>query len=171
MLTILAGDVSLIDSASFWVAISFFGFVALLVYYKVPALLGGMLDARADAIRKELDEARRLREEAQALLADYQKKRESAEEEAKAIVDQARREADLLTAETRKNLAETVERRTKIAQEKIARAEAQALAEVRSVAVDTAVAAAQRLLQGQVSSTSGGGLVDQSIQELKGKLN
>ncbi len=170
MLTILAGGPALANPA-FWVAVSFFGFLGLVLYYKVPALVGTMLDDRADRIRAELDEARRLREEAQALLADYQKKREAAEEEAKAIVEQARREADSLAAETRKGLIETLERRSKLAEDKIARAEAQALAEVRSIAVDTAIAAAERILQGQVAPASGAVLVDQSIRDLKGKLN
>lgn len=171
MLTMLAAGKPALENPSFWVAVAFFGFLGLILYYKVPAMVGKMLDDRADRIRAELDEARRLREEAQALLADYQKKREAAEEEAKAIVEQARREADALAAETRKGLAETLERRTRLAQDKIARAEAQALAEVRSVAVDTAVAAAERILQGQVSPAAGAGLVDQSIRDLKSKLN
>lgn len=172
MLTILAGaSDSLLSKPEFWVGVSFFGFVGLLIFYKVPAMIGKVLDDRADRIRQELDEARRLREEAQALLADYQKKREAAEEEAKAIVEQARREADALATETRKGLIESMERRSKLAEEKIARAEAQALAEVRSVAVDTAIAAAERVLSARVSAQSGGGLVDQSIRNLKGKLN
>lgn len=172
MLTILAGATdSILAKPEFWVGVSFFGFVGLLIYYGVPAIIGKALDDRAERIRQELDEARRLREEAQALLADYQKKREAAEEEAKAIVEQARREADSLTAETRKSLLETLERRSKLAEEKIARAEAQALSEVRSVAVDTAVAAAERVLAGKVSAQSGATLVDQSIRSLKGRLN
>lgn len=171
MLTILAGGGSITENPSFWVAVSFFGFVGLLIYYKVPDMLGKALDERADAIRAELDEARRLREEAQSLLADYQKKRGAAEEEAKAIVEQAKREADALANETRKNMLETLERRSRIAEEKIARAEAQALAEVRSAAVDTAIAAAEQLLKGKVTPASGAELVDRSIRDLKGKLN
>jgi F-type H+-transporting ATPase subunit b len=172
MLTILAGGSGgLLMKAEFWVGVSFFGFVGLLLWYNVPALIGKALDERADRIRQELDEARRLREEAQELLADYQRKREAAEEEAKAIVEQARREADALTSETRKGLIESLERRSKIAEEKIARAEAQALAEVRSVAVDTAVAAAERVLASKVSAQAGAPLVDQSIRGLRGKLN
>lgn len=170
MLTILAGGPVLANPA-FWVGVSFFGFVGLLIYYKVPAMVGRSLDERAERIRGELDEARRLREEAQALLADYQRKREAAEEEAKAIVDQARREANALAMETRKGLLESLERRSKLAEEKIARAEAQAIAEVRSVAVDTAIAAAERMLQGKITGASGAELVDQSIRGLKGKLN
>ena len=172
MLTMLAGEAgSVMAKPEFWVAVSFFGFVGLLLYYNVPDLVGKALDDRADRITQELDEARRLREEAQALLGDYQKKREAAEEEARAIVEQARREADALATETRKNLIESLERRSKLAEEKIARAEAQAVAEVRSIAVDTAIAASERILAGKVSAQSGAGLVDQAIRGLKGKLN
>ena len=120
----------------FWVMIAFFCFIGLLMYMKVPGQITKALDDRADAIRKELDEARRLREEAQQLLADYQKKAREAEAEAKAIIDQARVEAEGLARETRKTLAENLERRTKQAEEKIARAEAQAVGEVRAAAVE-----------------------------------
>lgn len=172
MLTMLAGDAgSVMAKPEFWVAVSFFGFVGLLLYYNVPDLIGKALDDRANRIKQELDEARRLREEAQALLADYQKKREAAEEEARAIVEQARREADALAIETRKSLIESLDRRSKLAEEKIARAEAQAVAEVRSIAVDTAVAAAERVLAGTMSAQAGAGLIDQAIRNLKGKLN
>ena len=120
----------------FWVMVAFFCFMGLLVYMKVPALLTKGLDDRAEAIRKELDEARRLREEAQQLLADYQKKAREAESEAKAMIDQARIEAEALAQESRRALTESLERRTKQAEDKIARAEAQALGEVRAAAVD-----------------------------------
>lgn len=155
----------------FWVMIAFILFCALLAYYKVPGLIGRALDARADAIRKELDEARRLREEAQELLADYQKKSREAEEEAKSIIEQAKREAEALAAETRKGLKDSLERRTKMAEEKIARAEAQAVGEVRSSAVDVAMAAAEQILKGRVSGATGATLIEESIRDLKGKLN
>ena len=171
MLTMLAGAPFVTQTPEFWVAVAFFGFVGLLIYYKVPALVGKMLDDRAAGIARDLDEARRLREEAEALLAEYKGKTRAAEDEARSIVDQARREADALTAETRKSLAEMLERRTKLAEDKIARAEAQAIADVRAAAVDTAIAAAQRILQGKVSVDAGAQLIDQSIRDLKSKLN
>mgnify|MGYP001353021580 CR=1 FL=1 len=171
MLVMLAGGGSLLQTPEFWVAAAFAGFMALLVYYGVPKLVTGMLDERAEAIRKELDEARRLRDEAQALLADYQRKGQQAEQEAKAIVEQARVEAEGLAAETRKNLKEMLERRTKLAEDKIARAQAQAVSEVRSASVDAAVAAAAELIKGKVSGAAGAALVDQSIKDLKGRLN
>lgn len=156
---------------TFWVSISFLLFLALLAYYGVPAMIGKALDARADAIRNELDEARSLREQAQALLADYQKKAKEAESEAALIIDQAKREAETLAAESRKALAETIERRSKIAEDKIARAEAQALSEVRATAVNTAMSVAETLIGGRVGGAAGSSLIDASIKDLKGKLN
>ncbi len=170
MLVMLATG-SIFGTPEFWVAVAFVGFIALLVYYKVPGMITKALDERADAIRTELDEARRLREEAQQLLADYQRKSREAEQEAASIVAQAKREAEALATETRKGLAETLERRTKLAEEKIARAEAQALGEVRSAAVDSAISAAERILKGKVTADVDARLVDQSIGDLKGKLN
>jgi F-type H+-transporting ATPase subunit b len=157
--------------AEFWVAVAFFVFLVILVYYKVPGMIAKALDERADAIRRELDEARRLREEAQKLLADYQAKHRNVAAEADAIVDLARREAEALAHETRASLKDTLERRTKLAEEKIARAEAQALDEVRASAIDAAVAAAERLLREKASGSAGAQLVDQSIRDLKGRMN
>ena len=171
MLTMLAADSSTLLTEEFWVAIAFFGFVGLLLYYKVPALIGEALDNRAIAIRNKLDEARRLRDDAQALVADYQRKRDAAEDEAKSIIEQARLEAEALAAETRRNFQEMLERRTKLAEDKIARAEAQAIAEVRSIVVDTAIGEAERSLRDKVMSPAGGQRVDRDIRDLKRKLN
>lgn len=159
------------ENPLFWVMIAFIAFVALLVYYRVPAALAKALDDRAEGIRKELDEARKLREEAQALLSDYQRKAKEAEREAQSIIEQAKLEAEALAADSRKALTESLERRSKIAEEKIARAEAQALGEVRSVAVETALAAAHEILKTRASGATGEALVSQSINDLRGKLN
>lgn len=156
---------------TFWVGIAFIVFIGILVYQGVPAMLNKALDARADAIRTELDEARRLREEARSILADYQRKHREAEDEAKAIVAQARREAEVLAEETRKGLQETLERRTKLAEDKIGRAEAQAVSEVRAAAVDMAVSAAEKILREKTSGAAGVSLTDQSIRDLKGRIN
>ncbi|MEZ5898322.1 MAG: F0F1 ATP synthase subunit B [Hyphomicrobiaceae bacterium] len=155
----------------FWVLVSFVGFVALLVYYKVPEIIGTALDSRATAIQTELDEARRLREEAQALLNDYKTKAREAENEAKSIIEQAKREAEALASESNKALTESLERRSKMAEEKIARAEAQALSEVRSAAVDAALSAAEKIIAGKVTGATSSGLIDDAIKDLKGKLN
>jgi len=158
-------------AAEFWVLIAFLLFMAILVWKGVPGLIGKALDQRAATIRNELDEARRLREEAQQLLADYQRKTREAEDDAKSIVEAAKREAESLAAETRKAMAEQVERRTKAAEEKIARAETQALADVRAAAVDLAVKASEGLLKTKLSGEAGSTLVDSAIRDLKGKLN
>jgi len=159
------------STAEFWVLISFLLFFAVLFYKGVPKLITGALDDRADKIRTELDDARRLREEAQQLLADYQRKAREADEEAKTIIDQAKREAHALAEETRKATTESLERRTKLAEEKIARAETQAVADVRRTAVDAAVTAAETILKGKVASGSGNKLIDDALRDLKGKLN
>lgn len=157
--------------AKFWVMIAFLLFMAMLVYYRVPGLIGKLLDDRAEGIRKELDEARRLREEAQQLLADYQRKAREVDEEAKSIILQAKREAESMAAETRKSLADSLERRTRLAEEKIARAEAQAQAEVKSAAVDAALAAAEKILRTKAGGDKAASLIEDSIRELKTQLN
>lgn len=159
-----------LQSPTFWVGVSFVLFIAMLFYYKVPDLIGQTLDARAARIKLELDEARRLRDDAQALLADYKRKAGEAEREAQTIVEQARREAESLAVQTGKALEESLTRRTRLAEEKIARAEAQAIAEVRSAAISAAVGAAEKILTGksaQLSTT----LIDESIRDLGSKLN
>jgi F-type H+-transporting ATPase subunit b len=161
----------MLRSAEFWVAVAFVVFLGVLAYYQVPALIAKALDDRAAAIRKELDEARRLRDEAQDILNDYQKKHRNAGQEADAIIEQARHEAEAYAHETRAALTETLERRTRQAEEKIARAEAQAVDEVRAAAVDAALAAAERILREQASGTTGAALIDDSIRGLKGRLN
>ena len=158
-------------SPDFWVAVSFLIFIGILVKMGVPSLITRALDDRADAVRKELDQARRLREEAQDLLADYQRKQRAADEEAKAIIEQARREAETMKAESAKSLKEQLERRTRLAEEKIARAEAQAVSEVRAAAVDVAMSAAESLIGDKLKGDGGADLLNRSIRDLKGKLN
>ncbi len=167
----LAGGLLDPGAAEFWVLVSFVLFMLMLGWYKVPAMIGKALDDRSVAIRTELDEARRLREEAQELLADYQKKTRDAGAEAKQIVDDARREAEAIGAEARKSLKDNLERRTRLAEEKITRAEAQAIAEVRAAAIDKAMAAAETVLKTRVTGDAGSSLIDQGIRDLKSKLN
>ena len=155
----------------FWVMIAFIGFVALLIYYGVPGIVGKALDDRATAIRADLDEARRLRDEAHALLADYQRRSREAEDETKTILEQAKREGEALAAETRKNLQESVERRTKLAEEKIERAEAQALSDVCTAAVESAIAVAEKILKSRVPGATADTLIENGIRDLDGKLN
>jgi len=160
-----------LSTPEFWVAVSFVGFVLLIMYFKVPGKMGALLDDRADKIRNELDEARRLREEAQAMLAEFERKQRDAQKEAESIITLAKQEAEALAKETREKLKESLERRGKIAEEKIARAEEQALSEVRSVAVNVAIAAAEQIIESKMTPAASKKLVDQSIKDLKTKLN
>ncbi len=157
--------------AETWVAVAFLLFIGLAVYLKVPAMVAKMLDERADKIGRELAEAKKLREEAQALLAEYQMKRIEAEKDAANIVAQAKVEAESYSVETRKKLAETIERRTKQAAQKIAQAEAAAIKEVRTTATEAAIAAASRLVGEAVQGPKGAKLVDESIAAVKSRLN
>lgn len=171
MITLAVAGEPLWMNPTFWVGVAFVILMGLMVRAKVPSLITKSLDDRALAIKSELDEARRLREDAEKLLSDYQKKYTDAEKEAQAIVENARREAEALASETRKSLKEGLERRAKMAEDKIARAEAQAVSEVRGAAVDLAVAASQRMLGEKMAGGGGSGMIDQSIRELKGRLN
>jgi F-type H+-transporting ATPase subunit b len=155
----------------FWVAVSFFLFVGFVLYLGVHKKIAAALDARSAMIAKELDEARRLRDEAEQVLADYKRKQGEVVTETKNIVDLAVREAEALAAETRKSVKEHFDRRIKLAEDKIARAEQDAVREVRTVAVDAAVAAAQSLIAKNLTADRAGQLVSESIDTLKSKLN
>lgn len=161
----------LMKDPTFWVTLALFVFLGLLAYKGVPGMITAALDKRADTIRAELDEARRLREEAQAILADYQRKAKGAEQEAEEIVRLAKQEAQALAAETREKLEESLQRRTRLAEEKIARAEEQAMNEVRTAAIDVAIAAAEQIIDKKMTPAASAKLVDESIKGLKGKLN
>ena len=155
----------------FWVAVSFFIFIGVLVYFGVHMKVASALDARALLIRKELEEARRLREEAEKVLADYQRKLGDVVTEVDNITALATTEAKTLAAETRQSLKEYFDRRIKLAEEKIARAEMEAVREFRSVAVDAAIAAAQNLIAAKLTPDRAKKLVSASIKALKSKLN
>lgn len=160
-----------LNHAETWIAVAFVLLIALFIYMGVPKKAAELLDERAARIAKELSAAQKLREEAQALLAEYAAKRQEAETEAKNIVEQARRDAEAYGEEARRKLHETIERRTATAQQKIAQAEAQAVKEVRAAVTDLAVSAAERLIKDELKGTAGAKLVDQSIADLKDRLN
>lgn len=155
----------------FWVAVSFFIFLGLVLYLGVHKKVAAALDARAAAIAKELAEAKRLREEAEKVLADYKRKEGDAAKEAQAIVSLATKEAEILAEETRRSMKEHFERRMKLAEDKIARAEAEALREVRNAAADAAVIAAQSLIAKSLTPETADKLVKQGIEALKSRLN
>src|SRR5436190_18063285 len=156
--------------AETWVAIAFVIFLVVLGYLKVHKMLVKGIDDRRDRIKAELDEARRLKEEAQALLAGYQRKQHEVEHEAQAIIAGARAEADRLAREAVARMEEFVARRTKMAEDKIAQAEAQALADVRSSAAEAAVAAAESILARTVTGPIADKLVTEGVDELKSRL-
>ena len=157
--------------ASVWVLVGLAIFAAICIYIKVPGMITKALDERASRIRGELDEAHRLREEAQALLADYQKKRKEAEQEAAEIVEAAKREAAALAEEAHKRTEDYVARRAAVAEQKIGQAEREAIAEVRSSAVDLAVEAARKVLGDTVDGKVGADMFKSSLAEVKAKLN
>ena len=155
----------------FWVAVSFFIFMGVLVYFGVHMKVVSALDARALLISQELEEARRLREEAEKVLADYRRKLGDVVMEVDNITALATTEAKTLAAETRQSLKEHFDRRIKLAEEKIARAEMEAVREFRSVAVDAAIAAAQNLIAAKLTPDRAKKLVSESIKALKSNLN
>jgi F-type H+-transporting ATPase subunit b len=154
-----------------WVAICFVIFMGVLAYVGVHRKMLDALDHRSARIKAELDEARRLRDEAGKLLADYQKKQREAEREAEAIVADAKAEAGRVAAEARVKMEEFVARRTKLAEAKIGQAEAQALADVRAAAADAAVTAAEKILRDTAKGKIADDLVAQGIADVKAKLN
>jgi len=154
-----------------WVAIGFVLFIALLGYLGVHRKLIGSLDQRQARIKSELDEARRLRDEAQALLAAFERKGKEAENEAAAIISSARAEAERLAVEARTRIEDFVARRTKMAEGKIAQAEAQALADVRSAAADAAVSAAEKILSSSAKGQTADDLLARGIADIKQKFN
>lgn len=156
--------------AETWVAVAFLIFVALVWKVGGFAALTSGLDKRGAKIKAELEDARILREEAQRVLADYQKKRLEAEAEAAEIVKNARAEAERVAQEAHAKLTDFVARRTKMAEQKIAQAEAQATADVRAAAAEAAVKASEQILRGKIAS-AGEGLVIRGLGEVRAKLN
>jgi|SRR4029077_7057685 len=157
--------------AEAWVAVAFVLFLGILVYVGAHRRVIDGIDQRQARIKAELEEARRLREEAQALLVEYQRKRHDADREAEAIIATANAEAERLAAEGKARLEDFVARRTKMAETKIAQAEAQALADVRSSAADAAVAAAEKILSTTAKGKIGDDLLARGIADLRKGFN
>lgn len=160
----------LLHDHHFWVLISMLIFVAL-VWKPASGAITSALDSRATRIRDELDEARRLREEAEQLLADYQRQERTAVADAQAIVAHAREEAERIAAQAASDLEQSLARRQSLAEERIAQAESRALAEIRSVAVDTAIAAARDVITSEIDERRGGALIDAAIAALPQRLH
>jgi F-type H+-transporting ATPase subunit b len=153
------------------VAIAFLLFIGILVYYKVPGMIGGMLDRRAEQIRSDLDEARQLREEAQQVLASYERKLREVKDQARRIVERATEEARAAAAQAERDIAAQVARRLAAAEEQIAAAESDALRNVRNRAAAVAVAAAAEVIAQQMSDVEAGRLIDVGIGEVEARLH
>ena len=154
-----------------WVAVGFAIFVGILIYVGVPKMVTKALDDRGKRVQAELDEARRLKEEAQKLLAEYKAKQRQADDEATAIIAGAKAEAERFAAEAKTKMEEFVARRAKMAETKIAQAEAQAVADVRAAAADAAVSAAEKILTDSVKGKVADDLLARGIGDVKTKLN
>jgi F-type H+-transporting ATPase subunit b len=167
-----AGDVFFsLKNTDFVVIIAFVLVLAVLLYFKVPGLVGKMLDGRAEAIRKDLDEARALRDEAQTVLASYERKQKDVQEQADRIVTAAKDEAAAAGAQAKADIKTSVARRLAGAQEQIAAAEAAAVKDIRNQAVTVAVAAANDILSKQMDAKSANSLIDEAISEVGAKLH
>lgn len=167
---VMAGGKAWYLSSEFWVLVPLLLFFALIAWKGAFKAMGGALDSRSDAIRDELDEARRLREEAQALLASYQRKQAEAEAQAEEIVDQARRDAEAMAVRARTDLKERLQRRAAQAEAKIASAEAQALAEVKSRAADLAVDTAETLIRTEMAAADRTRFFKDGLDQISGSL-
>ncbi len=159
-----------LHNTDFVVTISFLLFVGVLLYFKVPALLGGLLDKRAAGIRADLEEARRLREEAQEVYASYERKAREVSEQAQAIVAAAKRDSTAAAEQAKADLRDSIARRLKSAEDKIASAEASAVREVKDSAVALAVAAATEVLRAQMGQAERASGIDAAIRDVEARL-
>lgn len=161
-----AGHGPLHTDPTFWVAVCVLTFLGFILFKGVHKVIGSSLDDRSAKIGEELAEARRLREEAQALLASYKRKQKEAEDLAEDIVKQARHDAELMAVNARKDMAERLERRTAMAEAKIRSAEVQALNEVRAKAADLSLEAAETLLRKDLKSAQRANLIKDGIAQM-----
>ena len=168
-----AGDKPFFSLANtdFVVTIAFLIFIGILLYFKVPGLVGGMLDKRADSIKAELDEAKALREEAQSLLATYERKQKEVQEQADRIVASAKEEATNAAAAAKDDIAKSITRRLAAAQDQIASAQASAVKDVRDQAIAVAVGAAKDVMAKQMDAKAAGSLIDDAIATVGEKLH
>lgn len=159
-----------LHNTNFVVLLAFILFLGVLAYFKVPTMIGRLLDKRADGIRAELEEARSLREEAQQILASYERKHKEAIAQSEAIVANAKREALAAAEKGKEELRLAIERRLKGAEEQIASAEASAIKEVRNRAISVAVAAAADVLKSRMTETEKSALVEASLAEVEARM-
>lgn len=160
-----------LGNTDFVVLLGFIVFIAVLFYFKVPGLIGGALDKRAEGIKSELDEARALHEEARSLLASYERKQREVQTQADAIVAAAKDDAVLAAEQAKVDLEKSIARRLAAAQDQIASAEASAVKEVRDQAITVAVSAANAVLAKQMTATQANKLIDAAIADVGEKLH
>ncbi|WP_456387585.1 F0F1 ATP synthase subunit B [Profundibacter sp.] len=160
-----------IKNPEFMVLVGFILFLALLAYLKVPGLLGGMLDKRAEGIKSDLDEAKALREDAQSILATYERKQKEVQEQADRIVEAAKTEAQNAAAEAKEDLKQSIKRRLAAAEEQIVSAQDSAVKEVRDSAIVVAVAAANDVIASKLSAADGNALIEDAIKDVAAKLH
>ena len=156
---------------TFWVLVAFIGFVGVLVYFKVPGMVTKGLDARAEKIKADLEDADALLKDAQDLLASYQKKQREAADEAQEIKARAKEEGKRIVENGRARLEDSLQRREKLAMDRIAQAETDAQEEVRALTTDIALAAARGLLADAIQNDKADALINDAINELPEKLN
>ena len=156
---------------TFWVLVAFIGFVGVLVYFKVPGMVTKGLDARAEKIKADLEDADALLKEAQDLLASYQKKQREAADEAQEIKARAKEEGKRIVENGRAQLEDSLQRREKLAMDRISQAEASALDEIRARTVDIALDATRDLLANNLSDHKANAMLNDAIRELPGRLN
>src|ERR1700733_7824644 len=162
---------NLIKETDFWEALSLIAVLAIFWWGGAPAFIARALDKRADAISKELESVKRLREEAETVLINYRKRASGTESETAAILNESRAENERFAAEARAQMQAQIERRAQQAQDRIAQAEANAMAEIRALAADAAVSAAEKIIATRLGEQKATGLINQSINELPAKLN
>lgn len=160
-----------LHNTNFVVLLAFILFIGVLFYFKVPGMLGGLLDKRAEGIQSELDEAKALREEAQTLLASYERKQKEMAEQADRIVAEAKREAEAAADQAKEDLKLSIARRLQSAEDQIASAEASAVREVRDRAVSVAIAAAANVVASKTTAADQNSLIDDAIAQVKTKLH
>ncbi|MCP1168735.1 F0F1 ATP synthase subunit B [Limimaricola litoreus] len=160
-----------LGNTDFVVLLAFLLFVGVLLYFRVPREVGKMLDKRADGIRAELDEARGLREEAQSLLASYERKQKDVQTQADRIVSNARDEANRSAEQAKIDIEKSIQRRLTAAEEQIQSAQDKAVRDVRDQAVTVAVAAARQVITEQMTAQRADKMIDESIQTVGAKLH
>ncbi|WP_341211163.1 F0F1 ATP synthase subunit B [uncultured Limimaricola sp.] len=158
-------------NTDFIVLLAFLLFVGVLLYFRVPREVGKLLDKRADGIRAELDEARGLREEAQSLLASFERKQKDVQTQADRIVSSARDEANRSAEQAKIDIAKSIQRRLTAAEEQIQSAQDKAVKQVRDEAVTVAVAAARQVITDQMTAQRTDKMIEESIQTVGAKLH